>query len=50
MESSNHSYKNPPVLQEGQKFEDWKIEIGFWQKVTDLDKKTGFCSRPSSTR
>ena len=44
MESSNHSYKNPPVLQESQKYEDWKIEIGFWQKVTDLDKKAGFCS------
>ena len=33
------NYKNPPILEKDKSYQQWKNEIGFWELVTDLDKK-----------
>ena len=33
------NYKNPPTLEKDKTYQQWKNEIGFWELVTDLDKK-----------
>ena len=33
------SYKNPPSLEEGKSYEQWKTEVNMWKRVTDLERR-----------
>ena len=37
--ASCNNFKNPPTLEKDKSYQQWKNEIGFWELVTDLDKK-----------